>query len=279
MKSANPVRLLFAVGLFLLTKCFVVSVSANDYKRLDVDLYGFKELKFGMLASNVISLGMECERSFLSKPFVFCKSKARSEDGYLPTFLGFNLKRGNPTYSIDKGVHGSFSMSKQRPTDSDVKFFFEEIDAILASAESDEIKNERLQQLVYAAGLEDGWNKYYRLYRKKGFEAVDVDKVSGGYFLNEISITVDTSDSVLNKGLRKTFGEPTHQKKWTTDGGKVGHTNYWLFANDAVLTHNWIEDDQTSLPRLNFFSPDVSMKYLESAFPEVRLKQLDKTDY
>jgi hypothetical protein len=279
MNRKTPSHLLFATSLSVLTGFFSVVVSANDYKQLNIELLGFKELKFGMLSSNVIPLGMECYKSFIGQPLVFCESKARSEDGYLPTFLGFNLKRGNPEYSIDKGVSGSFSQSKQHPTKSDVKFLFEEIDAILESPDTEEIKKERLGRLLHVTGFEGRWNKYYRLYKAKGFEAVEVDKISGGYFLDEISITVDTSDPVLSTGIRKTFGEPTHQKKWTTDGGKVGHTDYWLFANDAVLAHNWIEDDRTALPRVIFFSPDVSKKYLESAFPEVRLKQLDKKDY
>ena len=53
--------------------------------------------------------------------------------------------------------------------------------------------------------------------------------------------------------------------------GQIGH-------NDAVLAHNWIEDDRTIAPRVNFFSRR-EYEILESVFPEVRLKQLDKKDY
>lgn len=272
-------HLLFAIALSIFAGLFSVAISANDYKRLNIELHGFKDLKFGMLASNVISLGMECDKSFIGQPLVSCKSKARSEDGYLPTVLGFNLKRGNPEYSIDHGVFASFSKTKKHPAPSDVRLLFKQFDAIIDGPKKEEVQDQELNKLYAEAGFDGRWEKYYRLYVAKGFDAVEVDEISGGYYLTEISITVDTSDPVLNTGLRKTFGEPTHQKKWTTDEGKVGHMDYWLFANDALLRHHWIEDDRTISPRINFISPGVSMKYLESAFPEVRLKQLDKKDY
>ena len=279
MNRKAPSQLLFAIALSVLTGFFSVAVSANDYKRLSIELLGFKELKFGMLASNAIPLGMNCRKSFSQN--ISCESKAKLEDGYLPTFLGFNLKRdtGSGDYLVNSGVFGYFSRAKQHPTKTDVKLFFEEIDTILNSAESKEIKRERVGYLVYAAGLEGPWEKYYRLYRGKGMEAVEVDKISGGYFLTQITISVDTTDRVLNTGIRKTFGEPTHQKKWTSHKGKVGHTDYWFFANHALLTHNWVEGDRSLAPRVNFIGPEDSIEFLESAFPEVRLNQLDKKDY